>query len=290
MHKKTAVIAIALIIIIAVSVFGISTVLKADKPKYDISEINKGGDWKKVTDEIFISAGAYARVNMVLVVSKGEAAIIDTGNNEEEALRVKKYIEDNKLKLNKAFITHEHADHIANLSMFNVAEDNKYHFDNTTDNQIVKMGDKSFRILRTPGHFNDSHISIELIEDNVLVAGDVIPTNLPPLINYGGDSKTLQKTLERIRKNNYSLIIPGHGDLLNAKRTVEVQLEYLKNAKALLKDMIGSGKSVQDAKKIELKDIVEEPTGFTSAAQTEHLNDMNKMYYEVKAELNSGKK
>lgn len=289
MHKRTAVIAIAIILIIAVSVFGLSTVLKADKPIYDITEINKGGDWKKVTDEIFISTGAYGRVNMVLVVSKGEAAVIDTGNNEEEALRVKNYIESNNLKLSKVFITHPHSDHTANLSMFKVDQENIYNFNNTTDNQIIKMGDKRFKVLHTPGHCNDTHMSVEIVEDNILVAGDVVPTILPPLLNYGGDSRTLEKTLERIKKNNYALIIPGHGDLLDAQRTVEVQIEYLKNARALLKELIEAGKSVQDARKIKLQDVVEGPTGFTSAAQTEHLNDINKMYYEVKAEINKTK-
>lgn len=289
MNKKKIAISLVIVLIAAASLFGASMLLKADKPKYDVTEINKGGDWKQVTNEIFISAGAYARVNMALVVSKGEAALIDTGNNEEEALRVKKYIEDNNLKLSKVFITHPHSDHTANLSMFKVGQENIYDFNNTTDNQIIKMGDRSFKILRTPGHCNDTHISIELVEDNILVAGDVVPTNVPPLINYGGDSNTLQKTLERIKKNHYSLIIPGHGDLLDAKRTVDVQLEYLKNARAQLKALIESGKTVQDAKKIKLQDLVKEPNGFTSAAQTEHLNDINKIYYEIKAEIRNAK-
>lgn len=288
-QKRVAVTIIALVFIALFFVGLMSVIFKVDSPKYDIDEINKGGDWKQVTDEIFISKGSYVSVNMVLVVSKGEVALIDTGANKTEGLRVKEYIEDNNLIVNKIFLTHKHSDHIANLSMFEVSRENIYDFANTTDNQIIKMGDRSFKILYTPGHSNDNHISIELIEDKILVAGDVVPTCAAPLISYGGDSITLKKTLERIKKSKYSLIIPGHGNLFETKRTVEIQLEYLKKARALVKELILSGKSVQDAKKIKLIECVDGTTGFTSIAQAEHRNTISKLYYEVKAEIKKAK-
>lgn len=289
--KNSKIIIIAVVVLfVAASAVGAFMMLKADAPKYDVDQINQGGDWKQVSNEIFISAGEYARVNMVLVVSKGEAAVIDTGAAKSEATRVSEYIQNNHLKLSKVFITHKHADHIANLGMFEVGDENLYSFDNTQDNQVIQMGDRHFKVLHTPGHYNDQHISIELVEEHILVAGDVVPTNLPPLINYGGDGKTLTKTLERIKDNKYALIIPGHGDLLDAKRTVGVQLEYLKNAEALIKKMIASGKSLDEVKKIKLDQCIKGPSGITAAGKSEHMNAIAKLYYEVKAEMkNAGK-
>lgn len=286
MQKGKIVSAIVLALVMVASVYFVTTAMRTDEPKYDIDQINKGEEWKQVNNEIFISQGIYGKVNMVLVTSKGEAAVIDAGMNKEEGLRVKEYIDSNNLMVSKVFVTHNHADHVANLSMFKVSRENTYYFDNTKDNQIIKMGDRSFKILHTPGHANDSHMSVELVEDNILVAGDVLPTSLPPLINYGGDGNTLKKTLERIKKNKYALIIPGHGDLFDAKRTVEVQLEYLKKASELVKEAVESGKSLQDIRKtIKLKDCVDGPTGFGPLAQTEHLNAINKLYYEAKVEI-----
>lgn len=289
MLKRRVVTAIGMVFLAVISIYLVAVNFKTDSPKYDVDMINKGGYWKQVTDEVFISTGTYARVNMVLVVSKGEAALIDTGANQEEALRVKEYIQSNNLVIDKLFITHMHSDHVANIPMFEVSVENTYDYTNTTDNQIIKMGDRSFKILHTPGHSNDNHISVELVEDNILVAGDVVPTNVAPLIAYGGDSNTLSTTLKRIKKNKYSLIIPGHGDLFDTKRTVEIQLEYLEKAKALVKEMVISGKSVQDTKQIKLKACVDGTTGFSPAAPGEHYNTLNTLYYEVKAEIKKTK-
>lgn len=286
MRKGKIIAGIVLALVMVASVYFVTTAMITDEPKYNIDQINKGEEWKQVNNEIFISQGIYGKVNMVLVVSKGEAAVIDAGMDKEEGVRVKEYIDNNNLMVSKMFVTHNHPDHIANLSMFKVSRENTYYFDNTKENQIIKMGDRSFKILHTPGHANDSHMSIELVEDNILVAGDVVPTSVPPLISYGGDSNTLKKTLERIKKNKYALIIPGHGDLFDARRTVEVQLEYLKETRKLVKEAVESGKSLQDVRKtIKLKDCVDGQTGFSALAQAEHLNTISKLYYEVKSEL-----
>lgn len=283
-QKKTLSEIIGIILLIAMLCL-LGSGCKANTTKYDIDEINKGEAWKKVADEVFISRGSYAMVNMVLVVSKGEAALIDAGADEAEALRVLEYLEGHRLTIKKIFLTHRHADHVGNLSMFQVAEENIFDYSNTTDNQIVKMGDRSFKILFTPGHANDNHISIELVEDKILVAGDVAVTSLPPLVAYGGSGSTLENTLEKIKKNNYDLIIPGHGNLMDAKRTIEIQLDYLKNTKKLLMELIEAGKSVQEARKIKLKDCVSGTTGFTATAQTEHIKAIDILYYEIKAEM-----
>lgn len=225
LRKSVVSVMLALLLTICVGLT-LYAAFQTTKHKYDIEEINEGRLWKQVTDEIFISRGAYEKVNMVLVTSIGDAALIDAGCNKKEALRVKDYLKSNNLTVTKIFLTHRHSDHTENLSMFDVGEENIYDFNNTSDNDIIKVGEKSFKILHTPGHTNED-MSIELVEDNVLAAGDIVLTSLPPIISPSGDMDTLIKSLERIKNNNYSLIIPGHGDLLDAKQSVEMQLEYL---------------------------------------------------------------
>ena len=201
--------------------------LKGYEEKFNITQ---EGQLQVINNEIFVSTGDYAQVIMVLVTSGNEATLIDTGNNNREAFVVKQYIEDNHLQLKNIIITHEHQDHINNLDMFLSDNVSLYTYDTIENNQVVPMGNKSFKILMTPGHFEDKHISIE-VNQEILISGDILSTNIPPseLLQYGGNHDKLIKTLEELKKNNYALIIPGHGDLCIGSRIIQDHLDTLQS-------------------------------------------------------------
>lgn len=206
---------------------------KPIQPKFPVVS-----NMQKLSEGVFVSTGEYAKVNVGLIVSGDEAAIIDTGLAYEgytpnEALRVKQYIEENNLRLKAIFITHHHEDHNANLAMFQNDNTVIYDPNNTRDGQFIPFGDKTFKIVRTNGHYNDEHISIELVKENILFAGDVVVTCMPSAVTFNGNFKGLVPTLEMLRAKNYSVIVPGHGDLINPHEAIRLNIEYLGMLKSM---------------------------------------------------------
>lgn len=167
-----------------------------------------------IDDDILVSTGVMNMVNLVLVTSGNEATLIDSGNNIEEAERIKKYIDQNNLSLKNIIVTHSHADHTANLDMFRADNVKEFTYYDIKDNHIINMGDKKFTIVFTPGHNGDEHMSVE-INDKILVSGDIISSLYDPsfFLKFGGNEENLIKTLEQLKQKEYTLIIPGHGQI-----------------------------------------------------------------------------
>lgn len=203
-----------------------ASVVENDKKSKVLYELK---DWTKITDNVYVSTGEYSKVNMVLVVYDKEATIIDFGNNKAEALRIKEFLTKNNLQLKNMIVTHSHSDHTGNLDMFEVPNENFFYPKVVKDEQIIEMGKEKFKVIATPGHNNNSHISIELVNEHFLVAGDVVITNWLPFLEYGGSYNELKETLEKIKKQKYNIIIPGHGDIFEPTLTVENQLQYINN-------------------------------------------------------------
>lgn len=185
--------------------------------------------WTTIDDEIFVSTGSYQQVTLTLVTSGNEATVIDTGLDTREAKAVKKYIEDNNLILKNLILTHGHHDHKAQIDMFMSDSVNLYDYDNSKDGQVIEMGDKNLKIIFTPGHCSDRHMSVE-INEKILVAGDVITSALNPVkvLEFGGNRETLINTLEGLKEKNYTIIVPGHGDTCIGDSVIDDHLQALK--------------------------------------------------------------
>jgi glyoxylase-like metal-dependent hydrolase (beta-lactamase superfamily II) len=249
---------------------------------------------QKISDGVFVSTGDYVKVKMGLIVSGNVAALIDTGAPDNlydgydippyvpyEALRVKQYIEENNLELKYILLTHNHIDHNGNLSMFKNDDTIVYDPSNTKNGQLITLGDKTFKVVRTVGHLNDEHISIELVKENILFAGDVVVTSLPTAVAFGGNFKGLIPTLEMLRTKNYSVIVPGHGDIINPHEVLRMNLEYLKNVEKYVTRIIDNGGTLEDALKISLSDCMKETKYLDPVdSQTAHEWNLETAYYE----------
>ena len=192
-------------------------------------------DWVEIANNIYVNTGEYFKVNSVLVVDGKEAVLIDTGYDKIEGERIKNFIDENDITLKNIIITHNHSDHTSNISLFNLPNEMIIKKSSNSDGIVIKVGDKNLRLIDTYGHNLDNHLSVEIVEDNILVAGDVYVTNLLPLLNYGGTSK-LKSTLMMIKEKNYNIIIPGHGDIIDTKSGIKRQIDYIDNVeKAIVK-------------------------------------------------------
>ncbi len=81
-------------------------------------------------------------------------------------------------------------------------------------------------------------------------------TSYLPLVLYGGNAKTLENTLNKLKENNYELIIPGHGDIVEAKEAIDTNLEYLKNAVQKVSEIINSNNDINELNSIKAEEYV----------------------------------
>lgn len=121
-----------------------------------------------------------------------------------------------KRKIDQVILTHNHYDHVSLLPQ--IREDLKpqvYAFScslegvdhHLKDGQILRLGDRIFEIIHTPGHSSDS-ICLYCEKDGVLFAGDT-----PLIINSANGSydKSFVQALEKICSRDIKAIYPGHG-------------------------------------------------------------------------------
>lgn len=194
--------------------------------KHDVvKEVDR---WVEIDDEIFVSVSNYLTTNMVLVTSGNEGTLIDTGYKLPEAKAVQKHIEENDITLKNIILTHRHYDHDSNVDMF-IGDDIKlFEYDNSNDNQVIEMGDKKLRIIFTPGHAANKHLSVE-INDKILIAGDVVLSSIDinEALKGDGDKEALINTLEGLKEKNYTIIVPGHGDICIGDSILDEHLQTL---------------------------------------------------------------
>lgn len=92
---------------------------------------------------------------------------------------------------------------------------------------VINLGRKRIRIIETPGHSPGS-LCLYLEEKKVLISGDTVfymgvgRVDLP-----GGNLKDLEKSLEKLSKIQAEYLIPGHGELLKGKKTIEKNLSLI---------------------------------------------------------------
>jgi hydroxyacylglutathione hydrolase len=91
----------------------------------------------------------------------------------------------------------------------------------------LQLGDKTFTVIFTPGH-SPGGICLYWQEEKVLISGDTVfymgvgRTDL-----YGGDANLLAKSIARLSKLDVEYLIPGHGDMVRGKKTIQKNFETI---------------------------------------------------------------
>lgn len=146
-----------------------------------------------------------------------DAILVDIG---EFDARIQDFIEENDLKLNAVFITHDHYDHTSGISELTRHYRVKVlsaagNAGRTTGKRVshgekIQVGDLTATVLFTPGHTNDSS---SLAFPGMVFTGDALFSG-----SVGGTSSTgaAQRQIDAIRQHIFSLpddceIHPGHG-------------------------------------------------------------------------------
>ena len=93
----------------------------------------------------------------------------------------------------------------------------------------LAIGDKSFRVILTPGHSPGS-ICLYWPEKKVLFTGDVVfsqsigRTDLP-----GGSGKQLKESISRLAELDVEVLCPGHGDVVAGRENVKKNFKLIKD-------------------------------------------------------------
>lgn len=157
---------------------------------------------------------------IVLVQDENLNIIVDPGVLLDQQILVDK-LKDEGLTpddIDLVFITHSHLDHYRNIGMFSCAKSiaSNCLWSTDTEKLLPKNISKNIKLLKTPGHSNDS-LSMLVQTENGLVAicGDVFwKEDFPQLKNdpYATNRNELVKSRAHVLKLA-DYIIPGHGPM-----------------------------------------------------------------------------
>jgi len=92
----------------------------------------------------------------------------------------------------------------------------------------LKVGQKTFQVLHTPGHSPGS-ISLYWPEKKALFTGDAVfymgvgRTDFP-----GGDGNLLRDSIERLARLDTELLLSGHGEIIREKKKVQQNFAYIR--------------------------------------------------------------
>jgi len=143
--------------------------------------------------------------------------IIDPGMYEKkEEQRVLNYLTDNKLQLSAILITHQHPDHICGQDFIEAHFPNipVYGANDTCipEDTVAEVAGLRFRMLKTPGHKEDS-VCYYIEDEDIIFTGDTLfqegigRTDLP-----GGNMNELLQSLKRLKELPLKTVVyPGHG-------------------------------------------------------------------------------
>jgi glyoxylase-like metal-dependent hydrolase (beta-lactamase superfamily II) len=168
-----------------------------------------------------------------------EAIVIDPGDQIDDILAI---LKKHALKVKDIIITHAHIDHIGGAAKLKAATGAPVHMNandqplydmvdtqaawlgmeppertdidvNARDGNVVRLADKEFQVMHTPGHTQGS-ISVWIPAENKLIAGDTLfrdsigRTDLP-----GGDMRQILQSIHTklLPLPDDATVVAGHG-------------------------------------------------------------------------------
>lgn len=187
--------------------------------------------------------------NSYIVYSNTNIVLIDAGCDQSVLKITLKELNLSNRRIDGVILTHTHFDHIYGLfdiynefncpiyvhagcsdflfdkiknascyfADFALPEVIKNNLIELTNNQILTIGDLTFKIYFTPGH---SKCSICILIDNIIFTGDTILLGSVGRTDlFGGSIEELQNSLKLIQTLNYVTAYPGHGRELSKPLT-----------------------------------------------------------------------
>ncbi len=124
----------------------------------------------------------------------------------------------------------------------------------------LKVGNLTLKLFPTPGHhYPPGDISVAVVNENILIAGDILYSCLPPQLCYRADADVLIATLKRIAAAHYRWIVPGHGRVMSGEAMTTMALAYIDKLYARVSAVVDAGGGEDDLYAIKLYDCIAHP-------------------------------
>lgn len=214
----------------------------------------------EIAGDIYIIPGHGLNSNVYVFIDDNNFFLVDTGlpNNFDYIMsELNRMTSLNSTPIKAIILTHEHFDHIGATSMFLYAyspaiyaslwtakaindrntsvilsnfspfEVNFKVMNILENNQEVKLGRYTFKVIHTPGHTLGS-ICLYSKRNRILISGDTVFANgmfgrfdLPT-----GNYNDLRNTLEKLTKLKVDILLPGHGPPVYSNGDQAIMLAY----------------------------------------------------------------
>ena len=198
------------------------------------------------------------RGNHTWLIDGAEPTLIDAGVGQARhiaavtrALHVR--------ALHRVIVTHGHADHASGITALRESwpslEACKFSLKGETgwravlDGDRIRAGDRSLRVLHTPGHAAD-HICLWDESRREIYAGDMVIAGTTVMIpaGRGGNLRQYLASLERLAALNALRIYPGHGEVIDdADRVIESYLAHRRSRETEILEAVRAGVVETDA-------------------------------------------
>lgn len=141
--------------------------------------------------------------NCYILNNNGKVIIIDPGDEKD------KIISEVNGEVVGIIITHHHFDHVGAMEEIkNYYKVNVYDYSNLKENN--KIDNFDFKMIRTPGHTDDS-ITIYFEKEKIMFVGDFIFYGSIGRTDLGGNISDMKKSIESILLYDDDIkLYPGH--------------------------------------------------------------------------------
>jgi len=231
---------------------------------------------ERISDDIYVfTSDLYAQVTAGVVATPDGVVVIDTMPFPVEAREIVEFIARRfPAGVRYIILTHYHADHTYGAYLFPeapvVAHARCRHLLSTRGEQgllaaraeapeleevvlrlpdltlddgemDLHLGDKTFRLLWTPGHSEDL-LSVFVEEDRVLLASDLVMP-VPTIVD--GDLEALKRSLRKVAELQPDSIVRGHGEVIlrgEVQDAIQANIAYLDAISDLVAEAVAQGR------------------------------------------------
>jgi cyclase len=174
------------------------------------------------------------------------------------------------------------------------AEEWKQHLEITlpeitfTDRTILFSGDKEIQMIPVGGHTPATTV-IYFPNERLLFAGDLVVTDRPPFLSQGNTKEWLE-ALTYLRKLQYDILIPGHGEV-TSKEATERMSEFLRLVRRKVRSAYRAGLSKADTAR-SLRYLIHQwpiPPFEKPKADRRFKSSLNRVWNEIRAEATAKK-